>query len=212
MKRRRIQEAIVEYIQDHIGTFVLLGVLFVIGVVIGAIAVNSLGYTLKGQLLGYLKEFLTVLTQPDKVQPTVALKNALWNNGRLIMVICFSGLVVIGIPLILVSVVFKGFVIGFTVAFLVQEMGIKGVILAFAAVLPQNLFAVPIVIILSSVALSFALLIIRKRFFDKTKRIRINIGRYLILETFWGLLLMVTSLIEVYISPVFMKVLAQFIY
>ncbi len=211
MKRRKIQEAIIEYIRDHIGIFVLLGVLFVIGVVTGAIAVNSLGYTLKGELLGYLKEFLTVLTQPDKVQPTVALRNALWNNGRLILVICLSGLIVVGIPFILASVVFKGFIIGFTVAFLVQEMGIKGVILAFAAVLPQNLFAVPILLIISSAALSFALLIIRKRFFDKTRRIRVNIGYYLIVETLLGILLMATSLIEVYISPVFMKVLAQFI-
>ena len=53
------------------------------------------------------------------------------------------GLTVVGAPLVILLVGARGFILGFTVGFLVQEKTGQGLLLALVAVLPQNLFYVP---------------------------------------------------------------------
>ncbi len=66
------------------------------------------------------------------------------------------GLTVIGAPLVLGIVFLRGFVLGFTVGFLIQETSLNGLILAAAAVLPpHNVVAVPAIMIAAGGCTSF---------------------------------------------------------
>ena len=56
---------------------------------------------------------------------------------------------------ILILLFIKGMVVGFTVGFLVSQMGWQGFMLAFVSILPQNLIIIPVFIIMAALSVIF---------------------------------------------------------
>lgn len=77
------------------------------------------------------------------------------------------GISIIGLPLIFILLFLKGVVVGFTVGFLVSQHGWNGLLLAFVSVLPQNLIIIPAFLVMTTVAASFSLRMIRHQFIRK---------------------------------------------
>jgi stage II sporulation protein M len=116
------------------------------------------------------------------------------------------GLSIIGLPIILILLFLKGVVVGFTVGFLVNQMGWHGLLLSFVSVLPQNLILVPAFIIVSAASVSFSLKMIRQQFLRKNSSpIMPQFVRYSLLVVAVGIALFAVSLFEAYVSPVLMK-------
>jgi len=115
---------------------------------------------------------------------------------------------VIGVPLTVVVLFVRGFVIGFSVGFLFSEMGAKGVALSFLAILPQNIIAVPVILAVGVSSLAFSVLMVRQR----VGRFHVNLAEELLAYTFTCLvlsaLLVGASLIEAYVTPVLMGLVA----
>ena len=91
------------------------------------------------------------------------------HNFKYISVIWILGISIIGLPVILILLFLKGLVVGFTVGFLVNQMGWSGFLLSFVAILPQNIFIVPVFIIISVLAVSLSIKMI-SRLFLKTNQ------------------------------------------
>ncbi|MDH7576249.1 MAG: stage II sporulation protein M [Bacillota bacterium] len=120
---------------------------FLSGLIGGALILHGLNPAQRGELQQYLNAFLQwagTLSQTGatpgglKVWQEI-LKTQLITFGLLWL----AGLTVVGIPLIVLIIGARGFILGFTVGFLVQEKAWQGLILALVAVLPQNLCYVP---------------------------------------------------------------------
>ena len=60
-------------------------------------------------------------------------------------------------PLIAILIFFKGFVLGFTVGFLISEYSFRGILIALAAVFPQNLLVIPVYIIAAVLSIYISL-------------------------------------------------------
>jgi stage II sporulation protein M len=100
----------------------------------------------------------------------------------------------------------KGMVVGFTVGFLVNQMGWEGFLLSFVSVLPQNLIIIPIFILAATLAVSFSLKMIRRQFMKKVGQpIMPLFGRYMITFAVAILFLIAAAGVEAFISPVLMK-------
>ena len=67
-----------------------------------------------------------------------------FHNIKYMGVIWILGISIIGLPVMLILLFLKGMVIGFTVGFLVNQMGWSGFLLSFVSVLPQNIFIIPV--------------------------------------------------------------------
>ena len=75
----------------------------------------------------------------------------------------------------------KGMVVGFTVGFLVNQMGWSGFLLSFVSVLPQNFIIIPVFIITTTLAVNISLKMVRRQFMKKiSEPILPVLGRYLI--------------------------------
>ena len=59
------------------------------------------------------------------MQSAVIFKQSLINNSQFVILIWLLGITVIGVPLILLIVGIKGFIVGFSVSFLVEGMGLR---------------------------------------------------------------------------------------
>lgn len=197
-----------DYFRANIVAYFFMTLIFVIGVVVGALAVKTLPEDQKQELIGYLKIFFQGLAQsPASVDSPALFSTVMLSSVKTIGLIWLLGFTVVGIPFVLFIVFTRGFVIGFTVGFLVNEYILKGLVFALASVLPHNFFAVPALLVAGVAATSFSLMLVRRKQRAKINLLYESVG-YTILCLLMLALMLVAAVIEVYISPVFMKLVA----
>ncbi len=206
---RRLRSVITGHLRDNFGAYCLVVGLLLAGIVLGALANRALGDQQKTELLGYLQAFFQDLGALDgKVSSDTVARNVIISNLRNAALIWLSGVLVFGLPIVLGAVCIRGFAIGFTVGFLVREMGYKGILFALASLMPHNLFALPAFVVIAVTATAFAISVIRSRI----SRQRSHLAPGFLAST--GIviamcgLLVIGGAVEAYVSPVFMKLLA----
>ncbi|MFB5661564.1 stage II sporulation protein M [Alteribacillus sp. HJP-4] len=183
-------------------TFVLL----MMGVFFGAVLVNSLPLGIKNDLHRYVQQFLTQFEKGSFVTSAQIFKQSLSHHAGYIGLMWVLGLSVAGVPFILILLFLKGVVSGFTIGFLVQQMGSKGFFLAVASILPQNIVVIPCYMIMSAVSIGISLSIIKHLFKqNRSSYIPAVLTRSLMAACFVLVMLASASLFEGYISPIFIR-------
>lgn len=197
------------YLKANIVAYFFMILIFVIGIVVGALAVKILPDEQKTELINYLHIFFTGLSQgnEDTVSSVNMIGMTMFNNTKTVVLMWILGFTIVGIPFVLFMLFTRGFIIGFTVGFLVNEYVMRGLLFAFASVLPHNLFAIPAILVLGVSATTFSLMLVRRKTYGK-----INIWyeaiRYSMVCMIMLAVMLFAALLEVYISPVFMKLAA----
>ena len=206
------RQNITDYLRAHVVSYFFITLILVIGVVIGALAIKTLPEDQKNELVNYLSVLFLRLNSPTGYSPadSVSLFSSLViTNLKTVGLMWLLGFTIVGIPVILFIVFTRGFVIGFTVGFLIDEYVAKGLIFALAAVLPHNLIAMPALLITGVSATSFSLAIARRRMKGRSNLLYETIG-YTGICFAMLILLVLSAAIEAYVSPVFMKLVAGF--
>ncbi|SMB98545.1 stage II sporulation protein M [Thermanaeromonas toyohensis ToBE] len=151
-----MEEALVRHLEENFGMYMLVGLSLLVGTVVGAGAVLVMGQGQELKLIAYVDNLLSQIATAIPA-PGSLLYQATWQGLKEIGFLYFLGLTVIGAPFVLVTIFSKGFILGFTVAFLVQEKALAGVILALVSVLPPNLLRLPALFWSGILSLSFSL-------------------------------------------------------
>lgn len=197
------------YVKANIVAYFFMTLIFVIGVVVGALAVRTLPDEQKTELISYLHIFFTGLTQGAENGTYFGsmLSSAMFNNAKTIILMWILGFTIVGIPFVLFILFTRGFIIGFTVGFLVNEYVMRGLLFAFASVLPHNFIAIPAVLVMGVSATKFSLMLVRRKTYGKIN-LWYEAARYSALCMSMLVLMLFSALLEVYIAPVFMKLVA----
>lgn len=204
---KRLITIIEKHIRLHIFFYFLAVLFFAIGIVSGSYTVKALSDPQKSELINYLKGFFQLLKNID-IDNNKLLIQSLFNNLKLIIPIWLLGLTIIGIPFILFILGFRGFILGFTLGFLIDELSSKGVLFIILTILPHNLFHVPGLIGIGVFAISFSSFLLKNRIKKQNIINKKNqIGTYTTIILIISLLLVLGSIIEAYITPSFMKLL-----
>ena len=200
------------YLKTNIVAYFFMILIFVIGVVVGALAVKTLPDEQKTELISYLHIFFTGLTQgtENTMFGSHVLSSVMFNNTKTIVLMWILGFTIVGIPFVLFILFTRGFIIGFTVGFLVNEYVMSGLLFALASVLPHNFFAIPAILITGVSATKFSLMLVRHRTQGTINLWYEAAGYSLLCALMLGVMLF-AALLEVYISPVFMKLVATLI-
>lgn len=197
------------FLRANLVSYFFMTLIFIIGIVVGALAVKTLPDEQKTELIGYLRIFFSGLTNGQNIiaDTPILLSTVLFNNAKTILIMWLLGFTIIGIPIVLFILFTRGFIIGFTVGFLVNEYIMKGLLFALVSVLPHNFFAVPAILITGVSATTFSLGLLKRK--KRTKAALLyDSFEYSLICFFMLVLMLLAGLIEVYISPVFMKLVA----
>ncbi|MCI3920214.1 stage II sporulation protein M [Paenibacillus sp. TRM 82003] len=207
------------YSKEMLPIYLFVCTLFVMGVIFGALLVNAMTLQQKQDVGQYLNAFLSnyaaspVDAAAAGTSPTDASTTAVGATGgatvweafgahaRWIFFIWMLGLSVVGVPLILLLDFLKGVLVGFTVGYLAGQWSWKGVVFALASVAPQNLVAVPTIIVASAAAIAFSLVLVRNRLLHKNGTLGRPFAAFSITSLVLTLLLLGVSFFEVYVSP-----------
>jgi stage II sporulation protein M len=175
------------------------------GIIFGAVIVNSLPLSQRQELFGFLQYFFNNLGSQGIPEPTAHFQQAFGHYAKTVGILWVLGLSIIGLPMILLLLFLKGVVVGFTVGFLVNQLQWHGVTLALAGVLPQNLLVVPALFIVGVSGISFSLRLIKTRLLSKRDVILPHFVGYTVLVVAMLAVLTVAALFETFVSPRLMQ-------
>lgn len=183
------------HIQENIIQYLLVVIILLAGIVLG----NSKVTGLDGEVRIHLLELVDNYVQGNTGEQSL-LWGAFLNQARIVVGVWFLGLTVIGLPLILAVIFYRGFSLGFTVGFLVSEKAGAGWLLSIVSILPQNLVYVPFLAIWSVIAMNFTVYIVKGR---KSSLVPLTTAviRYSMLMLFFLLLFLAGAFVEAYLSP-----------
>jgi len=207
--RSSIGQTIQTYVRDHQSLYWFTVVLFAMGIIFGAVLVNSLPLSQKQELFGFLQYFFNSLGRHEEAISSAHFQESIGHYAKTVGIMWVLGLSIIGLPLILFILFLKGVVIGFTVGFLVDQMHWQGVHFAMMGVLPQNLLVVPALFIVGVSGISFSLRLIKTRIGNKRDSILQHFVGYTLLVVAMLAVLALAALFETYVSPKLMQAVLQ---
>lgn len=197
---------IANHIKEQATIYLFVIILFIMGVIFGAIIVNSMNLTQKEDLYYYLTHFFGQVSDGKLASSLEMFKQSFFHNIKYLGFMWILGISIIGLPIIFIMLFLKGMVIGFTVGFLVNQMKLGGFMLSFVSILPQNLLLIPVFIMVGAQAANFSLKLIRqlfvKRLNDQPFRM---FARYSTVLLVIAAAVLFASIFEGYISPILMK-------
>ncbi|MFA5527859.1 MAG: stage II sporulation protein M, partial [Peptostreptococcales bacterium] len=120
----------------------------ILGIAIGAFTVKMMSLTQKSELSIFLDRYFNI-AYLDNLNKNEILTQSLINNYKMLGLIFLSSILVIGFPIIFAVLTYKGITIGFTVAFFMEKMKMKGLGIALSSILPQNIVFIPVLILAS---------------------------------------------------------------
>lgn len=136
-------------------------------------------------------------------------RQSLWQNVKCFALIALLGMSVAGIPFALLTVGFRGFLLGFPLGFLVGHWGLKGLLLFFTSVLPQNLLSLPALCFAAVVAMMHALERFALRRYPRTAQEHLLAAVPMFTRVGLALLIAVgASLLEALLAPPLVKMIS----
>lgn len=179
----------------------LLGLMF-IGVIFGSSLPIFLNNEDKVLVSEYLSNFVSQIN--NGYDSLFLFKNSLINNGIFAFLIWILGVSIIGIPIILFLFFFKSFVFGFSISSIIVNYGFKGILFSFSYIFPHQVINLCVYGVLTNYSLIFSIKLIGMIFKKVDFNIRGAFNRYFRIFIFCFLVLILSSLFESFISPLFM--------
>ncbi len=137
-------------------------VLFVSGLILGILGLRVLSVDEKAELVAYLEVFMRGLENPG-LESRQLFRLSLIQNLKTAALVWGLGLAVVGVPVVCILVLTRGFALGFSAAFVIVEISQGGTKLFFAGMFPHNLIAIPSLLLMCSLSVSFSLVLFTER-------------------------------------------------
>ncbi len=211
MKRNRrikLLETIKEHISNNKKEYILVLLLFVIGIFLGVFFINNMEETSKKEVTNYMNTFVNNMKEVQNLDYIGLLKDSIWKNILLAIILWFFGTTVIGIPIVFGLVVYRGFCLGYTIAICITIMGItKGILFILILLLLQNILFIPAILALAVSGFKLYKSIIKDR---NKENIKIEVLRHTIFSFIMILVMILASVLEIFVSTSILKMLIKY--
>ena len=206
---RKIKQTIIEHVANNRKEYIIIVLLFIIGIFLGVFFVNNMQESSKEEIQSYINNFIEKMKNLQNIDNMSLLKNSITQNIVFAVLIWFFGTTVIGLPIVFGLILYRGFCLGYTVFSFIAILGIgKGIVFIFASLLFQSLLSIPAILGLAVSGFKLYKSIIR----DKAKEnIKLEIARHTIFSIIMIAILLVASIIEIFISTNLIKILAKYL-
>ncbi len=197
-QKGNVKDLIIRHLYDNFKLYLIVIIIFIIGIVAGVIFINNVNGDQATEIQNYITEFINLLKQDYHIDTGLLLKKSLSDNLILIITMWLLGSTVIGIPIVMGIVLFRGFCIGYSVSAIIATLGVqKGILFFTVTMLLHNLIFIPVIICMTISCMKLYKSIMKDR---RRENIKIEIIRHTLISIVLSLFLVVASLIESYVS------------
>ncbi|MBZ9635899.1 stage II sporulation protein M [Clostridium sp. FP1] len=194
-----------KHIQENFWLYIISILCVFTGIILGIYSVKYMGEIEQNDLVNYLMNFIDP-SNTSGISYKLIFFQSLKNNLPVIIFLWFLGLTIVGIPIIIIIDLLKGFTVGFTFSFMISGLGKSGIGIAVLGVLPQNLIYIPCIIFASVVSMEFSIMLLKDKFNKQwTSSISSRIIYYSVIFIVLIAFLFIGIIIESYIAPYFIK-------
>lgn len=134
--------------------------------------------------------------------------NSFKYNIIYIVIITLSSLLVIFSPLVLLINYYKGLTIGFLISSTISTFKLKGILYFVAILFPHHILMSILLIIYSSIMFKLSLKLLKVTYMNEPINLNIFIKKVLILFLTSFIICIIISLLEIYISPLLLGLIA----
>ena len=197
-KRSKILDILIDFVRNNIKEYIIITLIFIIGIFLGVMFVNNLGEEQKTEIISYVNTYIEAFKQSDSSSNIILLQNNIKDNIILTLIIWFIGSTIIGIPIVFGIIAFRGFCLGYTISSITVVFGVgKGIAFTLISVLMQNILFIPGVISLGVSALKAY----KSIYSDKRKEnIKLELVRHTIFSALTLIVLITSAVVETQIS------------
>ena len=191
-----MKKVLIEYIIKNKKNFLIIAIIFILGVSLGIIFINASDNFQKDELNNYVNALIKNIKETDNISKIDLLFLSIKQNVCFILLVWFLGCTIIGGLFIYVTILYKGFAIGYTISSIIAVLGIKnGIIFSCLSLLLQNLIFIPAFFILAENGIKLYRVIYKRWINLKEEVIRHTIIMFISI-----MLILRSSFVEVYIS------------
>ena len=204
----KIKTAIANYILNNSKEFILIGLLFIIGIFVGVIIINNCSELQGQEISTYISEFINRFKNIGNLDKTSLVIESIKNNTILALIIWLAGTTVIGVPVVLTVILFRGICLGYTISAISYTLGsLKGTLFCIISLCAQNILFIPAVLSLGVSSIKLYKSIIKDR---RRENIKIEILRHTIFSGLMLGVLVISSFVENIISVSILQNMIKF--
>lgn len=139
-----MKEILKDYIVRNKKNFIIIIILFCVGIGIGIFFVNNSNEVQRNELNEYINNLILKVKDSDGIKNFNLLGLSIKENIFSILIIWFLGCTIIGGIFIYIAIIYKGFSIGYTISAIIAVLGLKqGVTISIISLLFQNIVFLP---------------------------------------------------------------------
>ncbi len=203
-----MKEIIKKHIIANKKEYIIVTLIFIIGIFLGVLFVNNLQETQKTEVNTYLGNFIQKLKDTEDLKSFELLKTSIYQNITLAVTIWFFGTTVIGIPIVFGIILYRGFCLGYTISSSVLFLGLtKGIIFSIVSIFLQSILFIPAILALGVSGFKLYKSIIKD---NRKENIKIEIVRHTIFSFIMLAVLAIASLIEIFASTNILKIIIKY--
>lgn len=189
-----IKNIIIKYVRNNIKEYILISTIFIIGLLIGVIFINNCSEEKANIISEYITEFMDKFKQTEQIDKTYLYSKSLKNNVLLTLLLWISGTTIVGIPVVLGIILYRGFCLGVTVSSISMTLGVgKGIWVSFIMLGLQSIIFVPAIITIGVSSLKLYKSIIADR---RKENIKIQVLSHTIISFLMFLTITFSSFVE----------------
>lgn len=145
-----MKKVLIEYIIKNKKNFFIIAIIFILGISLGIIFINTSDDFQKNELNSYINSLIKNIKDTNNISKIDLLFLSIKQNVCFILLVWFLGCTIIGGLFIYVTILYKGFAIGYTISSIIAVLGIKnGIIFSCLSLLLQNIIFIPAFFILA---------------------------------------------------------------
>lgn len=195
-KKNEILLAIKENILNNTKSYFIVVIIFTVGTFLGVLFINQKEN--KSEIEKYINTYVDETKVLQNGNYIEELQKDIRNNIALVFLLWFAGTTIIGIPIVLGIILFRGFCLGYTIASCVYVLGkMKGIIFVIITIFLQNIIFIPALMILGVSSIKLYTSIVKDR---RRENIKLSILKHSIVSFIIMIILILTSIIKIEIS------------
>lgn len=190
---------------------ILILVIFILGLIFGSVYITILGKSEKNLIINSVSNYFNELKNINFDNSINVFKNSLISNLLYNVSMWLLGLSAIGLPIIIIMIFFKSFVLSFSISSIIAKYGFKGILGALLYIFPSPLITSIFSIILGTYSMIISVKLIRSAFTKQTINFKSFMGKYFFILLISILVSVLCALIDAFASPYILKLFTNLI-
>ena len=197
-KYANIKEIMLNYILDNSKKYILVTLIFIVGIFAGVIIVNNSSQDTNSQIANCITEFINSFKMTQEIDSGDLMILSIKRNVIIALFLWFAGTTVIGIPVVFLLIFYRGLSLGYTISAFTCVLGTgKGILFSIVALCLQNVLFIPAILTIGVSSIKLYKSILKDR---RKENIKLEIFKHTIISCIMLGVLILASFIEYGIS------------